>query len=489
MILVLVVSLFTTRITLHALGIVDYGISNVVAGFVSMFSFLNASMSNGIQRFYNFVLGQNKKEKLSHVYTTAIHIQFLLAIVLIILLETFGIWYMYNKMVVPMERFQAAMWLFQSSVLSMVVVVMQIPFVSAIMAYERMDFYAYVSIFDVFAKLGVAYGLLHSSSDRLVLYGIMYFLISFFSFLLYYIYSKRNFCLLRYQSSLNRHLLKEMLSFSGWNICGTFAYMLKSQGLNLLLNAFFGPIVNAARGISGMILSAIQGFQSNIVIAFRPQLVQSYASNDQARVRLLFYSLTKVSFWLLTALSIPVILELKFILDLWLDDVIPDYTYSFTVLVLLNMIISSLNTPISQVVHATGKMRTYQLTTSFIICGIIPVAYIFLKLGYDPNSVYVVSLILTIINQVICNIILKRIFPYSLVDYCKHVICPLLFFCIISPLGPFLIIKILPASLLRFIIASLFSILVSIVLGYFIVLNHAEKLFVNRLALKKIKRR
>lgn len=485
MILVLLVSLITTRIVLKALGIVDYGIYNVVAGFVSMFAFLNTSMSNGIQRFYNFQLGANDEASVRDVYNTALQIQGLLAIVILILLETIGVWYMHTQMVIPAERFDTAMWVFQFSVTSMLLVVMQIPYSAAIMAYERMDYYAYVSIFDVVAKLVIAYMLMTTSSDRLLLYGFLNLLVSVVSFFLYVIYSKKHFKYLKLKIKYYKEYFKPMLSFSGWNIFGSFAYMIKGQGLNMLLNAFFGPVVNAARGVSNMIMSAIHGFQSNIVIAFRPQLVKSYSAGEYSRVKNLFYSLSKVSYLMLAMLSIPIIMELDYILSLWLDDVIPDYTKSFTILVIVNMVISSLNTPVSQVVHATGKMRKYQIATSTVVCGILPISWIFLKMGYNPNSVYVISLIMTIVNQFVCNIYLKRIFPYSLSEYFKKVLMPCGIFTLLAPTLPYIATLLLPSTFARLLLVGFLSIFSSCIIAYVVVLEKSEKVLI----LKFIKRK
>lgn len=477
--LVLVVSLFTTRIILRALGVEDYGIQNVVSGFVTMFAFLNASMSNGVQRFYNYSLGKKDVYTVTDVYNTALLIQALLAIILLVLLETVGLWYMYNKMVIPAERFTAALWVFQFSVASLVVLVMQIPFSAAIMAYERMDYFAYVSIFDVFAKLGVAYAVMIADTDKLIMYGGLNLLVTIIGFLLYFIYAKRHFKELKHSRKQSMSLFKPMLSFSGWNVFGAFSYMIKSQGLNMLLNLFFGPVVNAARGVSNMVMSAMQGFQSNIVIAFRPQLVQSYASEELERVKNLFYSLSKFSFVMLSVLSIPVILELNLILKIWLGDVVPDYTIPFTILVLVNMVISSLNTPVSQVVHATGKMRNYQIGTSIVVCLILPAAWIALKIGCNPTSVYWVSLLFTVINQAVCNILLKKVFCYSISEYIKSVILPCFVFSIVAAIIPYAITLVLSESILRAVVLLIISLITSCLAAYYIVFNKAEKQMVQ----------
>lgn len=475
MLLVLVVSLFTTRVLLHALGVEDYGINNVVCGFVSMFSFLNTSMSNGVQRFYNFSLGRKTEYTIGEVYTASFIIQIIIAVLLFVILELVGTWYIYNMMNIPSDRVAAAYWIFQFSVVSLVLILFQIPYSAAIMAYEKMDYYAYLSIFDVVAKLIIAYSVKYASIDRLILYGSLNLLVSIISFLLYFIYAKRQFPDLRFDFKVRKRLFKPMLAFSGWNVFGSFAYLIKGQGLNLLLNFFFGAIVNAARGVSNMVMNSIQGFQANIVIAFRPQLVQSYADGNFDRVLRLFYSLSKISFILLAVLSIPVVIEVDYILQLWLGNNIPEYTVPFTILALLNMVISSLNTPVSQVVHATGKMKNYQVGTSIVICAILPISWICLELGGNPNVVYWVSLIITILNQVVCNLLLRRVFVYSIKDYLSKVIFPCCLFSILVPIVPIVVSILMQPSLVRLIITFVLSVLISLFVAYFVVLDHKEK--------------
>ena len=485
MLLVLFVSIYTTRVVLNALGIVDYGINNVVAGFVSMFTFLNTSMANSIQRFYNFTLGKKTEENITRVYNTAFQIQAVLAMIILLLLETVGLWYMYNEMQIPTERFGTALWVFQFAVISTVLLIMQAPYASAIMAYEKMDYYAYVGIFEVLIKLLIAYLLTKSNGDRLLLYGFLHFITSLIQFLMYYIYAKTKFKEFKFKFALHKELFRPMLSFSGWNIFGSFAYMLKGQGLNLLLNSFFGVVINSARGVSNMIMSALQGFQSNVVIAFRPQIVKSYASGEYNHVRTLFYSLSKISFLMLAVLSAPVILEIDYILDLWLDGMVPEYTKSFTILILLNIIISSFTTPLSQVVHATGKMKTYQLCTSIIVCSIVPISWVFLKFGCDPNSVYYTSLGVTILNQIICNIIVKKIFPYSIREYMKKVIIPCCVFIIIVLVIPYIITRFMEESFVRLILTSITVIFIAILVAYFMVLNKDEQNLIRKFIKKK----
>lgn len=488
MMLVLLVSLYTTRVVLNALGVVDYGIKNVVAGFVSMFAFLNTSMSNGIQRFYNFKLGKEGEESLTKVFNIALLIQGMLALVVVVLLETIGLWYLNTKMVIPIDRMPTAFWIYHFSVISLILVIMQIPFSAAIMAHERMDYYAIVSIIDVFMKLGFALYLPYVEYDKLMIYGIYTLGISIMNFLMYYVYCKIQFRSLVLKLQYHKDLFREMLSFSGWNIFGTFAYMLKNQGLNVLLNAFFGPVVNASRGVSGMIGNAIHGFSSNIIISFRPQIVQSYAGGDTQRVKKLMYSLSKLSYFMLYMLSMPIIIELPSILYFWLGDTIPEYTVSFSVLMLVIMILSALNTPLSQVVHATGRMKNYQIGTSLVICVILPLAWLVLRLGGDPNTVYYVSLTMTIINQAVCMILLKKVFKYSIIEYLKEVIRPCVIVTVLATILPLILHYIIPSALLRIVAVAGVGIVGTSLLTYYVAFNEYEKTIILKFVHKLIRK-
>lgn len=475
MIIVLFVSLYTTRVVLHALGVVDYGINNVVAGFVSMFAFLNTSMANGIQRFFNFENGSKDGKSLEDVYNTALLIQCLLALVIVIVLESFGLWYIYNKMIIPTERLNAAVWVFHCSVVSLALVIIQIPYSAAIMSHEKMDYYAIVSLADVFFKLILAFTISCVSYDKLIFYGIFTTFISLVNFLFYFIYCKLKFQEIKFHRTFHKEIFKQMLSFSGWNIFDSFSYMLKGQGLNILLNAFFGPIVNAARGISNQIMSAVQGFSANIVTAFRPQLVESYAQTNYDRVSKLMYSVSKLSYIFLYVICVPLVLEIRYILDLWLAGEVPEYTVEFTILVLANMLFSSLNMPLSQVVQATGKLKKYNFYRSLLVVSTLPIAWIFLKLGYNAVSVFWISLLISVLNQPLSLWLLHNIFPYKVKDYMKEVVSPCLVLSIALPIFPFIIQNLMPSGFFRLIVLCLVTVLISVALLYFFLLNDKEK--------------
>ena len=489
MFFVLAISLYTTRALLAALGVVDYGIYNVVCGFVSMFNFMNASMANGIQRFYNFELGKNNIEHVKKVYITAVYIQFLLSILIVILTETIGVWYLQNKMVIPLERYDAAEWIFHLSVLSSAIVIMQVPYSAAVMAHEKMNFYALISILDAIFKLIFVILLQYISIDKLIFYGFLMIVTNSINFILYYLYCKHNFTEIKFKFIYDLNLLRKMLSFSGWNIFGTCAYMIKGQGINVLLNSFFGPAVNAARGVSFQIQGAIQNFSSSIFTSFRPQLVKSYASNDYDRTTSLMFSMSKYTFFLLYMIAVPVIIEIEYILNLWLDANIPKYTAVFTILVIINMLISNFNAPLTLVIHATGKMKAYQIATSIIITSILPTSWLVLAYGgiSDPVIVFIIDIFTVLINQIICMLIVKRVFSFSLKRYCIKVIVPSLLVFLSLPIIPFLIFSFMEMSFFRLCCVCISSILFGVIFIYLLGLDKTEKEIVTSLIKKILK--
>ena len=488
MVFVLFVSLYTSRVFLNVLGVEDYGISNVVAGFVSMFSFLNTSLANAIQRFYNAELGKNGSKGITKVYNTSLVIQGIIALFVIALLESVGLWYLYEKMVIPSDRFEVAFWLYQFSTISAAVVIMQSPFIAAVMAYERMNTYAVISILEVILKLGFALALPYICIDRLLMYGAFYMILSIITFLSYFIYSKKEFNELHFQRSYKKSMFKDMISFSGWNLCGTFACMAREQGLNMVLNLFFGPVVNAARGIAYQVSGALQGFVSNLSLAAKPQMVQSFATGDSSRTIKLMYTMSKLSFIFLFVLSVPVILNIDYILHLWLGNVVPDHAANFVILVIITNFMNNLNAPLSNVVYATGKMRNYEVTFSVINLLIIPISFIVLKLGAPAEMAFIVYLVMTVFVQIGCLLVIRTLTKISLSDYFMSLIVPIVIVvCITLPLI-YIINFYLQQNLIGIVIEYIVITLLSSVLFYYVVLDSTEKKIVNNIIYKLKKR-
>lgn len=432
MVIVLCITLYTTRVILKILGVVDYGVYNVVCGFVSMFAFLSASMSNGIQRFFNYELGKNGEAGANKVYCTSLYIQVLLATFIIILTETIGLWYLHHKMVIPEDRMFAAEWIFQFSILSFIFVIMQAPYTAAVMAHEKMDFYAVVSIFDALLKLGIVLILPLFSGDSLIWYGILISLISIINFFIYFVYSKHSFSEIHFKKEFNYSLFKSMLGFSGWNLFGSFSGVMQEQGINLVINFYFGPIVNAARGVAAQINAGLEGFVTNITIPVRPQVVQSYARGDNRRMMNLTFSISKMSCCVLLMMAVPVSVEINYVLHIWLGENVPNYAAIFSVIILLGSLISNLNAATSNVVHATGKMKHYQFWGSIIKISSVPIAFFILKAYLQPALALLTVLVCRLVGHIVGLFIVRELVKLSLKEYIIKVVIPILLVMVVS---------------------------------------------------------
>lgn len=489
MIVVMLVGLYTSRVVLNVLGISDFGISNVVVGFVSLFAFLNATFTSSIQRFYNYEGGKAGEEGFQRVFSAGMRVHLILALVVFVLLESFGTWYVNHVMVLPEERLFAANVVFQFAILNLLLVILQIPFSAAIIAKEKLDFYALVNIVEVVLKLVLVILLPHVPFDKLIAFASIQLFVQIANFVLYYSYSKIKFNCIKWTNTIDRSLLKGMLSFSGWTLLGSFSFMFKVQGVNLVLNSFFGIIVNAARGVAYQIYSAVSNFSSNITMSFRPQLVQSFAKNDLKRTYALFSSQSRLCYIISLMLITPMILEMDYLLHLWLGNVVPEYSIIFSKLVLIDTLINTLNTPVTQVVFATGRIKGYHIGGAIINILLIPLCWIFLKMGFDASIVFVLTIIVSIICHLVCLIIMHHVFPYSYKEYLQKIIMPCAAMTVLVPLLPFAIRWFLPGSLIRLLLVSLASLAVTVALAYSFFLNISEKELVHRFTSKFFKTR
>ena len=474
MVIVMVITLFTTRMVLKALGAVDYGIYNVVAAFVSMCSFVSSSMANGIQRFHNFELGKNGTEGAMKVFNTGLQIQALFIVLIVIVAEALGKWYISSKLNVPLERLEAAKIVFQFSLATLVFHMSQVPFSTAIMAHEKMNYYATVTILDSVFKLAIAIVISHSTLDKLISYSVLLMFESIIVFILYYVFAKIHFDEIKLKKRFHPTLFKSMLFFSGWNVFGTLARMMRNQGLGLVMNLFFGPIVNAAQAVANQINSAFQQMVTNLPIAARPQLIQSYSQGNEHRTLNLFYSISKLTQFLFLFAAIPILLELQYVLELWLGDSIPEGTYMFVVITILTMVVTNLHSMTSELVHAIGKMKKYQLTCSIINMLIIPLAYIAFKNGADAKVSYWIGFVLEIIIQIASLFVLKELIRFSLKSYMKEVLWPFFIVLTTSIVWPIIPFFFMEQGLIRLTVVCVASTIALIISVRFLGLNSYE---------------
>lgn len=477
MIFIMAVTLYTSRVVLRVLGVEDFGIFNVVAGVVAMFGFLNSSMSATTQRFISFSLGRGD-DNLNKVFSTCVLTHALIALGVLVLVESVGLWFLYNKMIIPEVRMDAAFWVFQFSALSTVVTVMSIPFNADIIAHEKMSAFAYISIVEVCLKLLIVFLLDVGNIDKLVLYGFLLLLVQCGIFLTYMGYCLRHFKESRFRFVYEKKLFSEVFSFAGWNLWGYLASILYTQGLNILLNVFFGPVVNAARGLANQVDGAIRLFASNFQMAINPQIVKTYAAKDLESMHKLVFRSSKFSFFLLLALSLPVMIEAPMILRLWLSTV-PDWTASFLRLMLVVVIVDSVANPLMTSAAATGRIKLYQSVLGGIQLLIVPVAYVVLRMGGEPNSVFVVHICICLIAFAVRLFIVRGMIGLSIKKYLMEVCVKSGVVTVVATVLPLTLYFFMTNSLLSAIVVVFVSLGSVAVSAYAIGLTKSERVFVS----------
>lgn len=472
---VLIITLFTTRVLLRALGVSDYGIYNVVGGVVAFVGFIKASIGNGFQRYYNVALGKKDEKRLEVYFRVSFAVLIFLCAIFFILAETLGLFIVNTQLQIPSERMTAANVVYQSAILIFILNLFVSPYHAVIIAYEKMGIYAILSVFQTIAKLIIVYVIMFVSFDRLIFYNYLLIIIDvFFLAISVIIVFKIINNHLKPLPVFNREIIKEMTSFTGWNLFGSFSHIFKEQGINMLLNVFFGPTINAARGIAYQISGGLTQFYSNFQIASRPQIIQNYAAGNHAQMINLVNMVSRLSFVLMWIMALPFIFSMTWVLNFWLGEQIPDKTVEFSIIVILIQVITSLATPISNVVHATGKMKNFQLVCGAIISSTVFFVYIALKLGSDAITAMIIALIITPLIQVVRILMLKRIIDFSAKHYVKEVIIPCFFVVCVSLVFP-IITKIYIGNSLHPIGHILIAFLSSSFFGFFIGFRKNER--------------
>ena len=398
MLLTMGVSLYTSRVILNALGVEDYGIYNVVGGVVAMLGFLQGTMATASARFMNVSLSHNDDLEVQKTFSNIFFINVFLAVIVLILAETIGLWFLNVKMTIPIHRDDAAFWVYQFSVITVMLNIITVPFNATIIAHEKMSAFAYISIFDAVAKLVVAYLIKIAPFDRLIFYAFLIMFVHIIDILIYDIYCLKKFPESKILWIYDKVGLKKIFSFITWSSYGSFVSVGFTQGLNIILNLFFGPAVNAARGIAVQVQHAIVSFTNNFQTAINPQLMKSTATENFTEAQKLFVVSSKYSFYLLCALGLPIIIETPFVLSLWLENV-PDYTVSFCRVILVISIWGSLANPLRIVNQAEGNIKKFQLYECTLLLLIMPVSYIVLKMWQIPILVFIVHLVIELVAQ------------------------------------------------------------------------------------------
>lgn len=425
MMVIIVVSLYTSRVVLQILGVEDFGIYNVVGGVVSMMGFLNASLNIATQRYLNYEMGLKNIENMRKIFSASLLCYMAIALVAVILAETIGIWFIQTKLVIPPDRLNAALWVFHFSIISFVIELFMVPYNAVIISYEEFSIYAYVSIANVCLKLLLVFLLFYVDVDKLWLYALLMMLTSLIQAIAYFAICKKKFVICKLVFTFDKELIKGLFSFSGWMLSGTIASLLNMQGVNMLINMYFGPALNAARAIAAQVYGTINNFSANFLTAVRPQIVKSYAEGKHSEMYQLVYDSSRFSFFLLYLLTLPLIFNINWILTLWLTNV-PEHTQLFTQLVLLDLLIVSAYGPIAYVSQAANKIKEYQLMISICFIATLIISWIAYKLGYDAYTTFVIAIIVDIIGYALRLVILKRTVNFPIKAYYKNVITPLL---------------------------------------------------------------
>lgn len=484
MLITMVVGLFTSRVILQSLGVEDYGIYNIVGGFVSLFSLLSASLSAAISRFLTFELGKGNIENLRKVFSSAVTIQIGLSLIIVILAETVGLWFLNSKLVIPEERMFAAHWVYQISILTFVIGLISVPYNAAIIAHERMSAFAYMSILDVTGKLLIAYSLYYATIDRLILCAILSAILSLLNRLIYGIYCKKNFEECTYRFIFEPTLLKQMFGFAGWNFFGAGSYLLMNQGVNLLLNMYFGVVLNAARGIAVQVDSAVTAFVGNFTTALNPQITKSYASDNRDYMYNLMFRGAKFSFFLLLIFAVPIICETDFILYIWLKTP-PLYAIIFVRLAIVVSMIHVLSNTMITAMLATGNIKKYQIIVGGLGMLVLPIVWGAFMIGLPPEMAYITVIIIFIL-QLLCRLFLLRsMIGMPIGRYIKEVLCRVAVVALTSFAISFAVCNIMSQSFIRLFIVALTSFVVTTSLILLVGLDDNERSVI----LKTIKQR
>ena len=475
---VMVVSLYTSRVVLNMLGVSDYGIYNVVGGVVTMFGFINSSMTSATQRYITFALGKGDMTQLQKVFCTALQIHVFISVLIIVLGETVGLWFMYTQMQIPESRMDAAFWVLQCSIISTAIMIISVPYNADIIAHEKMSAFAYISILEVVLKLAVVFLLLVFSYDKLILYAFLILMVQLLIRFCYSYYCNRHFEESKYHHVWDKTLFKEMTGFAGWSMFGNLSGVLFGQGLNMLLNVFFGPVVNAARAVSVQVQGAIQQFVGNFQMALNPQITKTYATEKMDDMHKLMYRSARFSFYLLFFLSLPVLFETEFILTVWLKNV-PENAVIFLRIMICISLIYTLSNPLMVANQATGKVKRYQAICGSILLMILPVSYVCLKLGCPAYSVFIVHFVMEFIAQLARMIILRPLIGIQVSDYIKNIYIKVLSVTGLSVVVPFIIYLNMTDSVLRFFTVCITCILSVGTVAYTVGLSSNERCFVK----------
>ena len=474
MLFLMFIGLFTSRINLQSLGVDNFGIYNVVGGVVAMFSVLTGSLSVAISRDITFEIGRGDKEKLSKVFSSAVTIQIFMSVIVVLIAEVAGVWFLNNKMVIPTDRLDAANWVLQFSIVSFVLTLISVPYNACIIAHEKMSAFAYITIYEAIMKLLIAYSVFVTPIDKLITYAALLLFLSFSMRIIYGFYCSRKFEECHYRFVFDKDLLKHMGGFAGWTMFGNLAYVGYSQGLNILLNLFFGPSVNAARGVAMQVNEKLSAFCTNFQMALNPQITKSYAANDLKRMHSLIYASSKYSFFMLLLLSLPILIEAPSILHYWLG-LVPDHTVWFVRLIFMILMVDATANPLTVGAQANGNIKVYQIVVGSILLLIVPISYVALKMGCIPEGVFIVHLCVVILAQCVRIYMVRNMIQLAVGEYIQKVIVKIGLVVATAIILPLLLHSYLQPSFVSMVLVCLVSMISVMIFVYALGLNSSER--------------
>ncbi len=480
------VSLFTSRVVLNTLGIEDYGVYSIVGGIVSLFSFFNSAMTSATQRFLAFDIGKNDIIQLKKTFNATLNIHIGISVLVLVLAETIGLWFVNCKLNLPVDRMIAVNWVYQFSVFTFLLGIIQVPYDALIVAREKMDIYAYMSILEVLLKLIIIYLLVVFSYDKLILYAGLLFLVSFFVRSIHIQYCKWKYKESKYEFYFDKSFYKVLLSYSGWNLFGNIAAVARGQGSNILLNLFFGTVLNAAYGITMQVQGTVQSFVSNFQLAVNPQIIKYYAGGNIEQCLKLIFQSAKFSYFLMFIITFPIIFNIDFILELWLKNP-PKHTTTFVVLCLISLLVECVSGPLMVGAQATGNIKWYQIIIGTLIFLNLPISYLLLKTYHNPDLIYYTSIIISLISLVFRFFFLKKIMKFPISNFIYNVLLRIVFVSILVILISYFVLHFIfvKNEILYFFINVIFIEFFIILFVYGIGLNKEEKKLINGLISKK----
>lgn len=488
MLFLLILSLYTSRILLEGLGVEDFGLYNVIGGIVAIFTFVCTAMSNSTLRFITFELGKEDSQTLKDVVAVSRLIHFVLGIIIILLAETVGLWYFNHFLVVQESRIESAFWVYQISIIACFVTISIVPYNAMVIAHEKMSAYALISSIDGVLKLLIALLIRVSTYDHLVFYAILLLCVQFLDLTFYHFYCSKHFAESKFTKHINISKVKEMSSFAGWSMIGNLAWIGYTQGLNLLLNAFFGTVVNAARGIAVQVQNAVINFVKSFQSAINPQITKAYAQGDFTRFHDLICTSSKFAFYLVLLFVFPIILEADYILSLWLIDV-PDHTVNFVRLIMFIMLIGPFENPIAHGIQATGNIRTYQILEGGLLLLIVPLSYIALSWGKcSPESVFIIQLIIYIVVQIVRVYLSHKNLKLSYSYYIKKVLYRVLIVTLFALPIPVILKIIMGQTMASFLMVTISSLASVLCFAYLLGLEDKEQTLVRNKVLSLFKK-